>query len=90
VAVSGHLQLRHFRPLDEAAALAAHCSLQQEPEIFRQALVVARAVGVDEVLLVCNASNVGSARTIEACGGKLESVIPGPDGSEPQRRYWIS
>ena len=59
-------------------------------EILRQALVVARSVGVDEVLLVCNASNEGSVRTIEACGGQLESVVPGPDGSEPQRRYWIS
>jgi predicted acetyltransferase len=58
-------------------------------EILRQALVIARAVGVDEVLLVCDASNVGSARTIEACGGKLESTIPGPNGSEPQCRYWI-
>jgi predicted acetyltransferase len=59
-------------------------------EILRQALVIARAVGVDDVLVVCNEGNVASARTIEACGGRLESVIPGPDGAEPQRRYWIS
>ncbi|HET6873667.1 MAG TPA: GNAT family N-acetyltransferase, partial [Acidimicrobiales bacterium] len=49
-------------------------------EILRQALVVARSVGVDDVLLVCADSNVGSARAIEACGGRLESTVPGPDG----------
>ena len=59
-------------------------------EILRQALVIARAVGVDKVLLVCDAGNLASARTIEACGGRFESVVPGPDGAEPQRRYWIS
>lgn len=59
-------------------------------EILRQALVVARAVGVDDVLLVCAESNVGSARVIEACGGRLEATVPGPDGGELQRRYWIT
>ena len=59
-------------------------------EMLRQALVVARAAGIDDVLLVCDQSNVGSARVIEACGGKFEQAIPGPDGREPQRRYWIT
>jgi predicted acetyltransferase len=58
-------------------------------EILRQALVVARAVGVEDALLVCNDDNLASARTIEGCGGQLESTVPGPDGSTPIRRYWI-
>jgi predicted acetyltransferase len=59
-------------------------------EMLRQALMIARTVVVGKVLLICNAGNVASARTIEVCGGRLESVIPGPNGAEPQRRYWIS
>lgn len=58
-------------------------------EILRQALIVARAVGVDDVLVTCDDTNTASARTIEANGGQLESVIPGPDGAAMRRRYWI-
>jgi predicted acetyltransferase len=54
-------------------------------EILRQALVVARAVGIDRALLYCDDDNTGSAAVIEACGGKLEAVT----GSPPLRRYWI-
>ena len=57
-------------------------------EILRQALVVARAGGVDRCLLTCDDGNVGSARVIERCGGVLESVVPDEDG-RPMRRYWI-
>jgi predicted acetyltransferase len=49
--------------------------------------VVARSVGVDEVLVVCDVDNTGSARAIEACAGEFESVVEG-DG-KPKRRYWI-
>ena len=54
-------------------------------EILRQALVVARAVGIDRALLYCDDDNTGSAAVIEACGGKLAAVT----GSPPRRRYWI-
>ena len=58
-------------------------------EILRQALIVVRSVGVDDVLVTCDDTNVASARTIEANGGQLENVVPGPDGAELRRRYWI-
>jgi predicted acetyltransferase len=57
-------------------------------EILRQALVVARAVGVERVLLTCDERNSGSAATIERCGGALENVVVGYDGAR-MRRYWI-
>ena len=57
-------------------------------EILRQALVVARAGGVDRCLLTCDDGNVGSATVIERCGGVLEDVVPDEDG-RPLRRYWI-
>ena len=58
-------------------------------EILRQAVVIARSVGVDRVLVTCDDDNIGSIRTIEACGGKLDSVRPAEPGSAAIRRYLI-
>lgn len=58
-------------------------------EILRQSLPVAREVGIRRALVTCDDDNVASARVIEKCGGRLDSVVPGPYG-RPKRRYWIS
>ena len=58
-------------------------------QTLRQSLIVARAVGVDRVLVTCDHDNVGSATVIERCGGVLHSVIDCEDGI-PKRRYWIN
>ena len=57
-------------------------------EILRQSLIIARAEGVDRVLVTCDEVNVGSRTVIESCGGRLESVVNTGDGV-PKRRYWI-
>ncbi len=56
-------------------------------EILRQGLVVSRALGIDDVLVTCDADNAASAGVIEACGGQFESIAEG-DGP-PKRRYWF-
>lgn len=58
-------------------------------EILRQSLIIARAAGVGRVLLFCDDDNAGSAAVIEACGGRLESVVRTAPGTPPKRRYWI-
>lgn len=58
-------------------------------EILRQSLVIARANGVERVLVTCDDNNLGSIAVIEACGGRLESVIQTAQGARPIRRYWI-
>jgi predicted acetyltransferase len=58
-------------------------------EILRQALIVARAEGVDPVLVTCDESNAASATIIERAGGRLEDVRRGVDAT-PRRRYWIA
>jgi predicted acetyltransferase len=59
-------------------------------EILRQALVIARALGIDRVLVTCDDDNVGSIKVIEACGGKLDAVLEADQpGRAPLRRYWI-
>ena len=58
-------------------------------EILRQSLVIARAVGVDRVLVTCEDTNLGSATVIERCGGVFESLVDTTGGGPPTRRYWI-
>ena len=48
----------------------------------------ARAVGLQRALVVCAVDNLASAKTIERCGGVLESIRDSTLG--PVRRYWIS
>ena len=57
-------------------------------EILRQALIIARSVGVEEALVTCDDNNLISASIIERLGGELEDVRDDPDGP-PKRRYWI-
>lgn len=40
--------------------------------MLREALVVARAIGIERVLLTCDVDNVPSRRVITANGGELE------------------
>jgi predicted acetyltransferase len=58
-------------------------------EILRQSLIVIRATGVDQVLVTCDDDNAGSAAVIEACDGRLDSVIEVPGQPDRIRRYWI-
>lgn len=58
-------------------------------EILRQSLVIARAIGVDRVLVTCDDDNAGSIAVIEACGGQLDSVIESTVDGARVRRYWI-
>jgi predicted acetyltransferase len=58
-------------------------------EILRQSLVIARAIGIERVLVICDDDNTGSAAVIEKCGGQLDSVIRLASQPTPVRRYWI-
>jgi len=57
-------------------------------EILRQSLIIARAEGVDRVLVTCDEDNMASAAVIELGGGILEDIRPDPP-EVPKRRYWI-
>jgi predicted acetyltransferase len=62
----------------------AHRRRGYAAEILRQALVVARALGVDAALVTCDEDNAASARVIERAGGVLEDTRRGT------RRYWVA
>ena len=57
--------------------------------MLRQALIVARSLGVDSIMMTCDDDNPASARVIENNGGVLHSVVEEPGSSVPLRRYWI-
>ncbi len=59
-------------------------------QILKLSLVRARELGLERVLLTCDAENAGSRATIEACGG-VPDQQPGMTAQpEGKLRYWIS
>ena len=70
------------------AVRPAHRGRGYASEILRQSLVIARADGLERVLVTCEENNASSARVIERHGGVLEDIRPAPDG-RAKRRYWI-
>lgn len=59
-------------------------------EMLRQGLTIARAAGVDQVLMTCDEDNLASARVIEHHGGVLQDIRNDDSRLKPWRRYWIT
>ena len=57
-------------------------------EMIRLSLIECRKLGIQRVLMVCDKTNVGSAKSIVKNGGVLENEIADADGKIHQR-YWI-
>jgi predicted acetyltransferase len=92
--VLGGITLRYGS--DDYVRWAGHIGYGIRPSARRRGLASwalgrmldeARAVGLDRALLVCAVDNLASAKTIERCGGVLESITGSKYG--PVRRYWI-
>jgi predicted acetyltransferase len=89
--VVGTIALRH-RLTQSLLVEGGHVGYAVEPGSRRRgvahaalslALGMAARRRIDPVLITCDDDNVGSARTIESCGGVLEDVRDGV------RRYWV-
>lgn len=59
-------------------------------EMVRQALPMARALGLHEVLVTCDDTNVASIRVIERNGGVLRETKLLETGRPLKRYYWIT
>ena len=57
-------------------------------EMIRLSLIECKKLGISKVLMVCDKSNLASARTIIKNGGVLENEILDSNG-KIQQRYWI-
>lgn len=87
----GTIAVRH-RLTDALLVVGGHIGYAVRPSARRRgvasaalrlALGLAGRIGIDPALVTCEADNVASARTIEACGGVLEDV------RGTSRRYWV-
>jgi len=93
----GCIELRHT--LNEAlASCGGHIGFSTVPaerrkgyatEMLKWMLAEAKKVGLDKVLLTCDTDNIGSYKTIEACGGVREQKEPYVLDGEPYYKYWI-
>ncbi|MEV4109834.1 GNAT family N-acetyltransferase [Nonomuraea sp. NPDC049695] len=92
----GAIDLRHYLN-DFLLEVGGHIGYSIRPSARRQGLATwalgavlrkAPGLGLDRVLLICDDSNVGSARAIERNGGVLEDVRSTEIGIK--RRYWIA
>lgn len=100
----GAIQLR-YRLNPFLTEIGGHVGFGVRPSARRRGLarlaldaVLARArrLGMSRLLLTCDDTNTGSARTIGGCGGVLEGIRQ-PDHfsrshgfHRPLRRYWIT
>jgi len=57
-------------------------------KILELALIEAKKLGIDKVLVTCDDDNVGSYKIIEKNGGVMENKIENEEG-KLKRRYWI-
>ena len=58
-------------------------------QMLRQAVEIARSLGIERALVTCDGDNTASASTIERCGGVLEEAARRLDDPKKSRRYWI-
>lgn len=57
-------------------------------EMLKLALEKSKEFGLKKVLITCDDTNIGSAKTIESNGGVLENKVM--NGQTLTRRYWIN
>lgn len=69
--------------------IPAHRRKGYATAMLAQALPIALELGISKVLVTCDDDNIGSIKTIEACGGVLENKVESAPGEILKRRYWI-
>lgn len=58
--------------------------------MLKEALKVCHSIGLNKVLITCLEDNIGSAKTIESCGGVFEkAVFDDKNYNANMKRYWI-
>jgi predicted acetyltransferase len=94
----GRLSIRHelnewLRTIGGHIGYGIRPSRRREGHGMRQlalGLVEARTLGLQRVLLTCDADNTGSRRIIEGNGGVLENEVVDPATGKMKLRFWIN
>ena len=92
----GAVNIRHYLN-DHLLKFAGHIGDGVRPserrkgyatEMIRLSLIECKKLGIDRVLMVCDKTNVGSAKSIIKNGGVLENEIV-DDNRKTKQRFWI-
>lgn len=93
----GFVNIRH-QLNEELLRESGHIGYSVHPNKRRQgyatkqlklALDEAQKLGLKKVLITCDKSNIGSAKTIQKVGGVLEDEVVSSHKSEIVQRYWV-
>ncbi len=91
------VNIRHFLD-DELKQTYGHAGASVRPKYRKTgyaklalslALEQIKLLGENEAMISCNIHNMGSMKTIEACGGTLERITFDPEDNIEMRIYWI-
>lgn len=92
----GIIDLRHHIDHPILSTWGGHCGYSVRPsergkgyatQMLHLNVINARKMGIEKMLLVCDADNTPSEKTIIANGGQLENIIEA-DGCK-MKRFWI-
>ena len=95
--IVGMIQVRHELN-DYLREYGGHIGYSVRPDerkkgyaslMLKEVLPYCRAIGLDRVLITCDADNEGSRKTILKNGGEYESTIHESDEGVDIERYWI-
>lgn len=93
----GFVNIRH-RLNPELLLESGHIGYSIHPNKRRQgyatkqlqlSLARAQKLGLQKVLITCDKSNIGSAKTIQKVGGVLENEVVSSHTGEIVQRYWV-
>lgn len=94
----GRISIRH-KLNDDLQTMGGHIGYDTRPtyrgrgiasSMLKQALPIAKKLGITDALLTCNDSNVASIKIIEKNLGVLRETKPQYEGGPLKRYYWIS
>jgi predicted acetyltransferase len=91
------INIRHFLD-DELRQTYGHAGASVRPKYRKQgyaklalsmALEVIQSLGEVAAMISCSVYNLGSRKTIEACGGIFEHIVMDHEDNVEMRIYWI-
>ncbi|MDZ4671892.1 MAG: GNAT family N-acetyltransferase [Phototrophicales bacterium] len=94
----GRISFRHYLT-DSLQRFGGHIGYEVRPTrrneghgtaMLHEMLPIARAKGLDKVMLTCDDDNLGSQKIIITNGGVLEDVIQNDFRPVPTMRWWIT
>ena len=97
--ILGGVRIRHNINNDFLTLEAGHIGYDIAPsfrrngygkEMLKLALIKAKELGLNHVLLTADEDNIASRKIIESNSGKLENIVMGKVFPNPLARYWIN